>query len=98
MTVVLSGDDEKFVAEQIRGGRFADALEVVRGGFIALQRTDAIDEQMEKLKSGLDQEWLRNEIAVGIAEADQGLCEPWNAEEIITEGRRLLAESRKSRE
>jgi antitoxin ParD1/3/4 len=63
MNISLTPELEKFVQEQVSGGMYYSASEVVRQGLRMLK-------EQEALKS-IRLEELKKEIAVGITQADQ---------------------------
>jgi antitoxin ParD1/3/4 len=83
MTISIPPELEKFLRDKVSGGQFSDETQVV---VEAIQFFKAQDDLFRG-----DLEWLRKEIAVGLDEAERGLCTPFDAEEIKAEGRRLLA-------
>jgi antitoxin ParD1/3/4 len=79
---------EKFVEEQVKTGAYSSAEDVVTGALALLRgQTQA---------SPADIEQLRTAIAVGVDEADRGLSEPWDADEIAAEVERRLVSERKT--
>ena len=82
--ISLPEDLEQYIDAKVASGEYMHASEVVRDGLRLLMREEA-----EKL------EWLRREIAVGVADADRGDLYEMNdelLERIEREGRaRLLA-------
>ena len=80
MNVSLTPQLEEFVKQQVRYGLYSSASEVVRE---ALRLLEVRDLQLEA---------LRNEIAIGIEQADRGEVSPLDIEAIKKEGRRLLAQ------
>jgi antitoxin ParD1/3/4 len=86
MEIELSEQAMAWVREQVASGRFSSESEL----FMAALRIMAAFEagELPKLES------LRRDVAAGLAELDAGLGEPWDVEQIKTEGRRrLLARS-----
>jgi putative addiction module CopG family antidote len=79
---------EKFVEEQVRAGAYRSPEDVVNGA-LALLRGQA-------QTSAAEVEELRAAIAVGMGEADRGLSEPWNADEIAAEVERRMIGERKT--
>ena len=77
MNVAIHPRLAAFVRAQVEAGRFGSADEVVNG---ALARLEA-DAQI----SAAATEALRPAIAEGIEEADRGVLEPWDAEEVRAE-------------
>ncbi len=75
---------EKFVRELVESGRYNSASEVLRDGLRLMEEREVV--RQAKL------EWLRAEIAKGF----EGEPEPWDVEDIKREGRRILAERKKS--
>lgn len=76
MNVSLNEHFEKFVSQQLKGGRYNNASEVVRAGLRLLE------EQELKLRE------LREEIEKGYA----GKPVPFDAEEIKSMGRKLKSQ------
>jgi antitoxin ParD1/3/4 len=80
----LGAHYEKFVRELVESGRYNSASEVLRDGLRLMEEREVV--RQAKL------EWLRAEIAKGF----EGEPEPWDVEDIKREGRRILAERKKS--
>lgn len=78
MSIVLSAEWEAFLRDRVRAGAYPTVQEAVED---ALRLLKARDE-------------LRQEVQVGIDEADRGELVDFDAEDIIAEGRRSL-EARK---
>lgn len=83
MTINLRPELRRYVEEQVKAGRFADADEAVNVALDAMMR------------DGLDD--LRHEIKVGIDAADRGEYADFTAEDVIAEGRARLAKNGKAR-
>lgn len=69
MTISLNPDLDKFIAEQVRAGKFSSAEDAVAE---AVRR---MKEREEKLA------WLRREVQVGIDQIERGEAGPWDVEE-----------------
>jgi putative addiction module CopG family antidote len=79
---------EKFVEEQVKAGTYLSPEDVVSGA-LALLRGHA-------QTSVADIEELKAAIAVGVDEANRGLSEPWDADEIAAEVERRIRSERKT--
>lgn len=66
MNITLTPDSEQYVREQLAAGKFPSADAAVSE---AIRRVREYDRRMEE---------LRHDIAIGIAECDQGLATPFN--------------------
>jgi putative addiction module CopG family antidote len=84
MTIKLPPELEQYVREKIASGQFSDESHIIT---LALHYLKSSDDLFP------DSEELRKLVAVGLDEADRGISEPWDPDEIKAEGRRLLAES-----
>jgi putative addiction module CopG family antidote len=79
---------EKFVAEQVSAGSYRSAEDVVTGALALLRgQTEATTSELEELKAA---------IAVGMDEANRGLSEAWDADEIAAEAERRFGTERKT--
>ncbi len=78
MTVSLSPELERLVAESVATGKYGSANDVIHEALRLLRERD------ERLL-----EELRHEIAIGLAEADRGELAPLDTEAIQSEARRL---------
>ena len=87
MTVSLTPEMQKFIAEKVRSGRFRTSDEAVN----ALLAETA---ERERLTPD-DVARLRDELDPALAEADRGEFVEYNAEDIIAEGRSALGSPRK---
>jgi Arc/MetJ-type ribon-helix-helix transcriptional regulator len=72
-------DLEKFVTDQVKRGGYADASGVLN---------HALEVLREQLRDAQD---LRQEAAVGLGQADRGDFVEFTAEDVKSEGRRILA-------
>ncbi len=77
MDIVLSPEQQAFVDVLVHSGRFESAEQVIVYALDAVRELDQAE----------DTEWLREQIAVGIAEADRGEFVEFTAEDIIAERR-----------
>jgi antitoxin ParD1/3/4 len=86
MNVSLTKELEKYVHQKVESGLYSSASEVIREGLRILQERDELrGDRLEK---------LRQEIALGIEDADQGKLSPFDEEtlqEIEAEGRKRWA-------
>jgi antitoxin ParD1/3/4 len=86
MKVSLPPELEKFVIEQVQSGLYETPCEVVRAALWEFREREAI--RQAKIEA------LREEIAIGIQQADRGEVAPLDIEAIKAEGRRRLAAER----
>jgi antitoxin ParD1/3/4 len=75
MNVTLPGEFADFVSQKVASGRYSTVTEVIQEALRLLREQD---ERQSKLEE------LRQEIAVGIAEADQGKVAPLRASETLS--------------
>ena len=87
MTVSLTPEMEKFIAEKVRTGQFRTSDEAVN----ALLAENAERERLAPEDIAL----LRDELDPALAEADRGEFVEFTAEDIIAEGRAALDARRK---
>ena len=83
LTVTITPEMAERIKDAVATGQYASASEVVR---------DALEEwelSRQRRERALDE--LRAEIAKGLADIEAGHLVDLDAEEIITQGRRLLA-------
>ncbi len=79
---------ESFVEEQVKSGCYPSPEDVVNGALALLRgQVQASTAEIEELRAAL---------AVGIDEADRGLSEPWDADEIASEVERRIRAERKT--
>lgn len=76
MTIRLQAESEKFIAEQVRAGKFASEEEAISAA------VDQMREREEKLA------WLRRELQIGVDQIERGDCAEWDVEEIKGELRK----------
>ena len=86
LAVPLPSELRRFIASKIHSGQFDSEGEVVAGALEIMRDEERMTHR------GLTE--LRREIAIGLKELDAGLGEPWDADALKTEGRRLLASRR----
>src|SRR5438105_1968467 len=84
MNVSLTPELESFVNQKVASGLYPTASDVIRDGLRLLQEHE---EQQWKLDE------LRQEVAIGVAEADRGETAPLSAAEILAE----VSQSRRGR-
>lgn len=84
MNVLLRPELEKFVAEKVKAGQFADASDIVNEALKVLK-------EQEEFAPG-EEDYLRREVRRGIEQLDQGQCSNFTAETIIAEERARLAQ------
>ena len=71
MNVSLTPELELFVKEKVRAGHYQTADEVINSALSVLQQQETL--------SAEDVADLREEIALGIGQLEQGQSAPWNA-------------------
>jgi antitoxin ParD1/3/4 len=89
MKIALTPAMAKFVAKKIKAGQYASAEDVVGDALTRLQTEDELP------KEDLDE--LRRLVSVGIEQAERGEYANFTAETVIRDGRKLLANRRKTR-
>ena len=82
MKVSLTAELEQFVQQKIDSGNYKSANDVVCDALRLLQERET---KLEK---------LRQDLAIGLEQADRGEAAPLDVEEIKTKGRRILEERR----
>jgi antitoxin ParD1/3/4 len=87
MNVSLTSRLEKLVNQQVASGLYQSASEVIRAGLRLLQEQDEL--KRHRLME------LRQEIALGVSEADQGLSRPLNMSSIRAQVRKRAPSRRK---
>lgn len=87
--MTLTPEITQIIEDKVRSGQYHSANEVVREGLRLLEERD----QLRQMR--LQQ--LRQDIAVGIAQADAGEATSLSVDAIKSEGRRLLGEHNRAR-
>jgi antitoxin ParD1/3/4 len=80
MNVSLTPELEKFVHRKVKSGRYHTASEVIREGLRLL-------EEQDKLRA-MRLEALRQEIQIGIDQADRGEVAPLDVRETLAKARK----------
>jgi antitoxin ParD1/3/4 len=83
MKVLLKPELEKFIAEKVKAGQYADASDIVNEALEVLKEQEEFTPQHEA--------YLKREVARGIEQLDRGQYSEFDAEKIIAEERRRLA-------
>jgi antitoxin ParD1/3/4 len=78
---------ERFVRQQVETGRYSSPEEVIRGALCLLQAHEDL--------SPAEIQHLRQQISIGINQAEQGDVQPWDPDEIAAEIERRHTEERK---
>jgi len=86
MHVLLKPELEKFIAEKLKAGQYADASDVVNEALEVLKEQEQFTPEHE--------EYLRREVRRGLDQLEHGESAQFNAESIIAEERRRLAAQR----
>lgn len=86
MTVVVGPEFARYIEDKVRTGQFGNPNDVVADALRLLKT--------QETWTAADVEELRREVAIGIEQLDRGESGPWSAEEIKSDGRRLLAKRR----
>ena len=84
MNVLLKPELEKFIAERVKAGQYADANDLVNS---ALEMFKEHEEAPEYDR------YLRDELARGTEQLDRGETSDFTAESIIAEERRKLSQN-----
>lgn len=82
MDLPLTPEVERLINERLESGMYDSANEVIHEAVRLLKERDELQPHR--------QEELRREIAVGLAEADQGDLAPLDIEVVKAEGRRMI--------
>ncbi len=87
MKITVSPKLEKFVTKKIATGQYANPDDVVNGALQVLREQERLTAE--------DIEQLREEVAVGVDQLNEGRIAHFTAEGVIAKGRRLLARRKK---
>ena len=90
MDVLLKPELEKFVAEKVRTGQYADPSDLVNQALEVLKEQDELSPENEAR--------LRREVQRGLDQLDRGQCASFDAESIIAEERLHAAFKTQSRQ
>ena len=90
-TLNLGDRLERFVEEQIREGRFADASEVVRAGLLLLGRSLEQEDEPPHDPEAYDR-WFRTKVEEALREADDPNAVWIPHEDVVAEMDREIAE------
>lgn len=80
MNIILGEELKGLVEEKVKSGLYRTASEVVRDALRLMQERDRLDET--RLEA------LRQEIAIGIDQAERGELAPLDMDEILAESRK----------
>jgi len=83
VAIALKDEDQDFIQEAVNSGRFFSESEVVAEALSGLKVREAI-------RRGHIEE-LREQVRIGIEQADQGDFVEFTAEDVMAEGRKRLA-------
>jgi antitoxin ParD1/3/4 len=86
MNVLLKPELEKFVAEKVKAGQYADASDIVNEALEVLKEQEDFTPQHEA--------YLRREVGRGLEQLNRGQFSTLDAEKIIAEERRRAGETR----
>ena len=89
MTISLTPELQRFVDKKVKAGDFASADEAVNKLLSFVVAQDEL--------SAAELEELRDKVAIGIEQADQGLLEEWDPDDIWAEVERRDAQLREKR-
>jgi antitoxin ParD1/3/4 len=88
MNITIHPHFQKFIDEQIKAGNYSTADAVINSALGQLEAT--VEFPPEELEE------LRREIEIGIEQADRGEFVAFTAEDVIREGREILAQKQKA--
>jgi antitoxin ParD1/3/4 len=83
VAIALNDEDQKFIEEAVRSGRYFSESEVIADALAEMKVREAIR------RSKIDD--LRAKVQVGIEQADRGEFVDFTAEDVKSEGRKRLA-------
>ena len=83
VAIALKDEDQKFIEEVVKSGRYSSESEVVAEALSELKVREAI--RLSKMDE------LRAKVQVGIGQADRGEFVEFTAEDVKAEGRRRLS-------
>jgi len=89
VAIALKDEDQRFIEEAVKSGRFFSESEVVAEALSEMKVREAI--RRGKIED------LRAKVQVGIDQADRGEFVEFTAEDVKTEGRKRLAAQQPSR-
>jgi antitoxin ParD1/3/4 len=84
MNVSLKADIEKFVAEKVNSGQYADVSDLVNEALEVLRDQEEFSPEHE--------EYLREEVGKGLAQLDSGQLSVFDARTVIAEERARIAD------
>jgi len=88
MDVLLKPEIEKFVAEKVKAGQYADASQIVNEALEVLKEQEDFTPEHEA--------YLQREVRRGLEQLDKGEVTDFTAEKVIAEERRRLVDKRNS--
>jgi antitoxin ParD1/3/4 len=86
MDVLLKPEIEKFVAEKVKAGQYADASQIVNEALEVLKEQEDFTPEHEA--------YLRREVRRGMEQLDRGGLADFTAEKIIADERRRQVDKR----
>lgn len=87
MQITLPPELASFVEEQVRAGRYESAEGMVQAALVQLRLSEELSPE--------DIAELREEVAIGLEQAEQGQFVEFTTEDVIVEGREILAKKQK---
>jgi antitoxin ParD1/3/4 len=87
MNVLLKPELEKFIAEKVTAGQYANASDIVNEALEVLKEQEEFTPEHEA--------YLRREVKRGIEQLDAGQTSNFTAAKIIAEERQRLSDGRK---
>jgi antitoxin ParD1/3/4 len=86
MNVLLKPELEKFIAEKVTAGQYADASDIVNEALEVLKEQEEFTPEHET--------YLRREVRRGLEQLEAGQCSDFDARKIIDEERQRLPDGR----